>query len=103
MPLRRQHKEPVLAPRELLVVLENCVNLDRLAHREEGVPIVVVVVRASGLPEQISLIEEVAFMLGHSHARTVRTQERRPPALVTMMMRVQHPFDGLDANVVEVV
>jgi hypothetical protein len=68
----------------------------RSASRPPRSAVVVVVEHAARLPEELRLVEEVPLVLGDGEARALLEQARRPPALVAMVVRLQHPFDARD-------
>src|SRR5207247_8211982 len=64
---------------------------------EERVPVVVVVERAPRLPVGLRVVEQVPLVLGNGDARAVLPDARSSPALIPVMVRVEDPFDPLDA------
>ena len=65
MALGWKNKEPIRTPDEFLVIFEKRVDLDVLPDREDGVPVVVIVEGASGLPVCLCVVEEVALIFGN--------------------------------------
>ena len=88
---------------ERLVVLQGGIDRYVLGEGEEGVAVVVVVEGAARPPEQLSLLEEVPFVLGDGDAGAVAPEPGSAPALVAVVVRVQHPLDALDPGRAQVV
>ena len=92
-----------VAPGEGFVVLEVGVNRHVLGQREEGVAVVVVVVDALVLPEELGLIEEMPFVLGHGDLGAMFPEASGAPRLIAVVMRMEHPLDLAHADFFEAV
>ena len=92
MPLGRQHVEAVAAPGKLLVVVQGGGDRKIPGHRQEVVAVVVIVVDPAGLPEQLGLLEEMAFVPGDRQPGSRLDQPGIAPALVAVVVGVEHPL-----------
>ena len=103
MSLGREHQEFVVPPAKRFVVFQHRIDRDIGADCEKRIPVVVVVVRTAGLPDQLGLVEQVSFKFGNRDLGPLFTESWRAGALVTVVMGVKDPFDLLEPGLLEVI
>ena len=89
----RKDEEFVAPPFEDFVVFEHGVDRNIFSDREESVSIIVVIECPSRLPEQLGPIEQVPFVFGHDHPRSLIPHSRSTHALIAMVVGMQDDLD----------